>query len=555
MKKMTDKKKQNGEVFTPIHLANFLAERMVKYLDVKATLRLCDPSCGDGALLYALIKISTEKQNGTLSVFGSDKDANYLANAEQLLTSSFPQIQMNFEEKDFVAERVNSLFGSAQRYDAIIGNPPYVRTQTLGNEMAQAISKLYELSGRVDLYYPFIINMTDSLDEGGILAVITSNRYLTTKSGEPIRKYLLDNYDILEIIDLGDTKLFDAAVLPAIFIGRKNSQSNKNDVGTFLKIYENISESIECNPKSDVFEVLNSGISGNYNVGDTCYKYSHGKFVRPIITTDVWQMNTDEEQLFIDTVQSNTNFYVGDRFKVRVGVKSCADEVFLNQENYESDERPEDVFFRNMISQENITPWTISESLFHAIYPHFDNKGKKDVLDIESYPKAKAFFIKHEERLKKRTYLMKSNRKWYEYWVPQNATLWSNTKLVFPDISVEPRFAIDTTGAIVNGNCYWLYADNEEDVNLLYLIEGIANSNLMVKYHDLCFNNKLYSGRRRYLTQYVERYPIPDPNSNYSRRIIELARLLHCQSSDFEYNNIITELNDNVERAFNITQG
>ena len=51
--------------------------------------------------------------------------------------------------------------------------------------------------------------------------MITSNRYISTKSGGDIRKFLLDNYDIIEIIDLGDTKLFNAAVLPAIFIGKK----------------------------------------------------------------------------------------------------------------------------------------------------------------------------------------------------------------------------------------------------------------------------------------------------------------------------------------------
>lgn len=68
--------------------------------------------------------------------------------------------------------------------------------------------------------------MTESLKEGGILGVITSNRYLSTKSGESIRQYLSANYDILELIDLGDTKLFEAAVLPAIFIGKKLQKEN-----------------------------------------------------------------------------------------------------------------------------------------------------------------------------------------------------------------------------------------------------------------------------------------------------------------------------------------
>ena len=87
------------------------------------------------------------------------------------------------------------------------------------------VAKKYNLKGRVDLYYPFLIAMTHALKENGIVGVITSNRFLFTKSGNSVRKFLFENYDILEVIDLGDTKLFDAAVLPAIFIGRKKKNT------------------------------------------------------------------------------------------------------------------------------------------------------------------------------------------------------------------------------------------------------------------------------------------------------------------------------------------
>ena len=462
---------------------------------------------------------------------------------------------MSFELKDFIEEKVDSLFGCQNRFDVIIGNPPYVRTQALGNEKAQALAKLYGLNGRVDLYYPFLINMTDSLEDGGILGVITSNRYFSTKSGESIRKYLLEHYDILEIIDLGDTKLFSAAVLPAIFIGRKNLSKIKKDRGLFFKIYESqkgISPNTDYN---SIYDILNSCVTGYYNIDRTCYDYSVGNFSRPENLTDIWQMNTEDEQIWKDVIKANTCFYVGERFKVSVGVKSCADEVFLDKTIYKSKNKPEDVFFKNMISQENITAWSISDNLFYVVYPHFDNNGAKGVLDIEQYPQAKAFFMKHEERLKQRAYLMKSKRKWYEYWVPQNATLWKYPKLVFPDISVEPRFAIDTTGSIVNGNCYWIYASNDEDLNLLYLIEGVANSNLMIRYHNLTFNNKLYSGRKRYLTQYVEKYPVPNPNSAASKKIIAIAKKLHDNTELEKRNALLTELNTMVEIAFGLTQG
>ena len=116
-------------------------------------------------------------------------------------------------------------------------------------------------------------------------------------------------------------------------------------------------------------------------------------------------------------------------------------------------------------------------------------------------------------------------------WVPQNPEYWTLPKLVFPDISVESRFYYDGNGSIVNGNCYWIVAQTEQEKELLFLIQGIANSNLMARYHDLCFNNKLYSGRRRYFSQYIEKYPIPDPKKESSKQIIEIVMQLNQLSA------------------------
>ena len=552
MARVISKRKLNGEVFTPIELAKFLASRMAIYVKNNQSLKICDPACGNGILLNAISNILfNQPQYQNISIVGYDKDIEYLNQAKELITSSFPSIETFFELKDFIEKPAEgSLFAPIVKFDAIIGNPPYVRTQTLGNEKAHTIAKLYGLSGKVDLYFPFLINMTECLNEGGILGVITSNRYLTTKSGESIRKYLLEHYDILEIIDLGDTKLFDAAVLPAIFIGRKNESAQKNMSGKFYKIYENLSNEKPISNRQTIYDILNSEESGCYQVGNLSYLYSAGKFRTPVVNTSIWHMNTNQEQEWVDIITANTCFYVGDKFGVRVGVKSCADEVFLKSSYDTSFDRPEEVFFRDMISQENISPWIISDKLSKVIYPHYDDNGKKAVLSLAQYPKAAAFFAKHEIRLKSRSYLMKSNRLWYEYWVPQNAVLWKYPKLIFPDISAEPRFAIDTSGAIVNGNCYWIYASNEEELDLLYLIAGVANSSLMIKYHDLCFNNKLYNGRRRYLSQYIEKYPVPDPNTIYAHKIIDIVKRLHSHVEDGEYNCLLSALNENVNLAF-----
>lgn len=545
MSKQYSTKKKEGATFTPNGLADFLSETIVSYLGTPNTISIKDPSCGDGALLCSIAK-TLSKHNIRFTLEGSDTNINYLADAENNLKKLKGNNIFTLVKQDFVKERSAISLFSPESFDVFIANPPYVRTQVLGADKAQHIAKEYGLTGKVDLYYPFIINMTEQLTEGGILGVITSNKYLSTKSGRCVRNYLLSHYDILEIIDLGDTKLFDAAVLPAIFIGKKNTINPSCSKSKFISIYESNTNS-ESIAKDDVYDVLRSKRSGTYNIGKVFYNLTIGTLKPSIDVEGIWNITTNEEQAWLDTIKAHTSFYIGDKYPVRVGVKSCADEVFFNQDWMQLP-IPEDIFFREIVSQENLSRWHLPKSLSKVVYPHIENNGKKDVLDIDKYPKAKAFFTNFETRLKKRKYLLESKtRKWYEYWVPQNPTLWAKPKIVFADISAEPRFSIDNSGAIVNGNCYWIASD---DSDMLYFIVGIANSRTLEKYHDICFNNKLYSGKRRYLAQYVEQYPIPDINTKHAQEIIRLVKILLSPSILKNRLEIEERVNHLVEVAF-----
>ena len=63
--------------------------------------------------------------------------------------------------------------------------------------------------------------MANVLKPGGTLALLTSNRFLTVRSGATLRRLLHTEFDLEAIYDLGDTKLFSAAVLPVIVMARK----------------------------------------------------------------------------------------------------------------------------------------------------------------------------------------------------------------------------------------------------------------------------------------------------------------------------------------------
>jgi hypothetical protein len=110
--------------------------------------------------------------------------------------------------------------------------------------------------------------------------------------------------------------------------------------------------------------------------------------------------------------------------------------------------------------------------------------------------------------------------------VPHDPAAWALPKIVFPDIAESPRFGLDMSGAIVQGDCYWMTLRPGVDPDWLPIILAVANSSLATTFYDLMFHNKLYAGRRRYMTQYVEQFPLPDVQSEIAQRLVAAVRQL-----------------------------
>ncbi len=555
--------KNTGATFTPAMLADFLSNKVADLID-NGKQRILDPACGEGELLMSIGKKLSELKTD-FEIVGYDSNSHYLEFTNErmisfglrnvdLVNSDFLQA-IDLTKRQLLLGFDSSVQSSLNNsFDIVIANPPYVRTQILGAEQAQELARKFNLKGRVDLYYPFLIAMTESLKEGGVLGVITSNRYLSTKGGESIRKYLSENYEILEVIDLGDTKLFEAAVLPAIFIGRKHRQKTPSPAN-FIKVYEELNGySGELIPVDSIYEALNSKQSGYFSVKGKRYKKSSGTLKYKIGSGACWEMLSDNEANWVSKIDAAAKYRVQDFFKVKVGIKSTADKVFIsdNWEELKAD-MPEQELLKELISQENIERWNANDNLrLKVLYPHISVDGAKKTVDIEKYPNTKKYFLQHEEKLRSRHYLIEAGRQWFELWVPHKPDQWQYPKLVFPDISPSPRFYFDNGGKIVNGNCYWIVATKVEDVEKLLLIQGIANSKLMTKYHDLVFKNKLYSGRRRYFTQYVEKYPLPDFNSQQAKEIISTVKELNGSREKEEISKLEIQLETLIAKAFGV---
>ena len=147
--------------------------------------------------------------------------------------------------------------------------------------------------------------------------------------------------------------------------------------------------------------------------------------------------------------------------------------------------------------------------------------------------------MKHFEQLDGRKYIKKAKRNWYEIWV--------HRKIVFRDISEKPQFWLDETGAIVNGDCYWIDINPDVIEEVVYLALAVANSSFIEKFYDVKFNNKLYSGKRRY----VQQFPIPYHNTELAKKAISLVRKILAEDTGNVSIDEKKELDLLVEQMFN----
>lgn len=513
--------KRHGKHYTPPALADFLAERVLRQLATpgQEALRILDPACGDGELLFAVHRLAKKLLSGaSLSLVGYDLDADAIECAKE--RASDLGISVDWRQGDFLQVGRGLPNGS---FDAVITNPPYVRTQQLGHATAQLLATEFKLTGRIDLTHPFVTLMPTLLRPDGVLGLLCSNRFLTTRAGANMRRMFQTSLEPIEIYDLGDTKLFTAAVLPAIVVAM-NRSPQESTVCSFASAY--IDENATPTDTKSLFGALAAGGDAVISHEGRVIALRAGTLVQSLSTVEPWRAANPASDDWLKRIHAATWRTFGDVAKIRVGIKTTADRVFISDDWESASPKPEDQLLLPLITHDNVTPWQVSEHLkTKVLYPYDLSREKRTLVDMTKYPSAMGYLDSHADQLKSRRYVVEGGREWFEIWVPHKPSLWQVPKIVFPDISVDARFAIDRSGAVVNGDCYWIsLADiGSEDVALLML--AIANSALGKRFYDEVCGNKLYSGRRRWMTQYVSRLPLPDPRTIVAAELIEAMRI------------------------------
>jgi adenine-specific DNA-methyltransferase len=528
--------KANGIHYTPAELAEFLASVTAELIVQHGqTLEILDPACGDGILLSALANAVPDEVRKRLVLIGYDTNRRAIEAAGRLLEQLQVQ-QVILREEDFLEATapvpkqrsfLQSIDGrAAVSCDVVISNPPYVRTQVLGSARAQRLAKQFDLRGRVDLYHAFVKCMANVLRPGGVLGLLTSNRFLTIKSGATLRRLLSKSFALQAIYDLGDTKLFSAAVLPVIVVARKSDHESASRC-RFDRVYEDRTQYQPDTQAADsVLDAMRDrAIEGLVRTPAGVFSIERGH-LSDGGQDELWTLATQHNQDWLTTVSQRCRHTFDDVAKVRVGIKTTADEVFIRDRwnDLPGSEQPEADLIHPLVRHFDAKRWVWSGAHQQTVlYPHVSTSGGRRAVDLKDFPRASRYLQSHRERLTSRRYVIEGGRKWYEIWVPHHPEEWAKPKVVFPDIAEEPRFFLESTGAIVNGDCYWMTLRPGFDFDHLLLMLAVANSSFITRYYDIAFHNKLYAGRRRFMTQYVKRFPLPDLNEKVVQKAVQLV--------------------------------
>jgi adenine-specific DNA methylase len=203
--KATSDRKQRGAFFTPPAIANFLAEWAIN----SPADKILEPSCGDAAFLLSAHQVlqtqSFNRREGEL--FGVEIHADTAIAARERLAAIGASAKI--VACDFFQ------FESSEKFDVILGNPPFVRYQTFTgdsrtNGLQAALKQGVRLNRLSSAWAAFLIHSCSFLNSSGRLAFVLPAELLSVNYAGSVRNYLMNRFASLKIVT------FEEIVFPEV---------------------------------------------------------------------------------------------------------------------------------------------------------------------------------------------------------------------------------------------------------------------------------------------------------------------------------------------------
>lgn len=209
-----------GVVITPLQTVEYIISRLG---EIKEDQKILDPCVGPGIFVKKLLESGISKNQ----IITYDINSQF----ERVIK----QIGVSFKEQDTLLALYPD---SYNEFDFIVGNPPYLnKASTYVRTNKAKLRKIYGKINAHETYAMFIVNSIWRLKEGGKLGFITSDSFLTLSTHKKLRKFILNNCKINEIL-LAPKNLFSnqkVSTSPVIIIltkcsGLKNKKIREKNI-------------------------------------------------------------------------------------------------------------------------------------------------------------------------------------------------------------------------------------------------------------------------------------------------------------------------------------
>jgi type I restriction-modification system DNA methylase subunit len=389
-------------------------------------------------------------------------------------------------------------------FDAVIGNPPYIRIQSLAENSPGQIDyftrKFKSASkGNYDIYVIFIEQALNIANPLGRIGFILPHKFFTAQYGVGIRHVLLLKNAIKEIIHFGHQQVFDNATTYTCILTLAN-QNNNTDFN-FLSVDD-----------------LNGWRKSETN---TCSKVSFSN-----LSNDSWSFIEGKDQELFNKLSSIDTKLENVTNRIFQGLKTGADKVFIlvkkhesiNQDRVFSPQLNKEILLESdllhkLIKGGNSKRFFITDSELLVLFPYVKSPAGRVTLIQETnlkeqYPLTYSYLKEVKALLRSRDNGKMDSPTWYGYSRNQALDVISTPKIFTPDLSPDASFSIDFSGEIFfTGGVAGGYGIKvKEDVSEKYIL-GLLNSSLLGWYLKK-ISTQMRGGWYSFESKYIKHLPI-----------------------------------------------
>jgi uncharacterized protein YjhX (UPF0386 family) len=395
---------------------------------------------------------------------------------------------------------------TAGGFDVVIGNPPYVRQEALGDQKQYFQQNYKVYHGIADLYTYFIEQGLELLKSTGLFGMIVSNKWLRAAYGQSLREFLTDDVSVLQVVDLAGLPVFANATVRTIILicspHPKQSDTIRYLAPVSLEDFHTIHNGERLQELVDQ-RAVDLPVSG--------------------LSPDGWSLSgCDTRQLMERIKQVSVPLKTYIQGKPYRGIITGLNKALIidratRDRLIAEDPRSAEVI-KPLLAGRDVRRYAIEFKDRHLIWTYIG-------VPIDRYPTVFDHLKQFQPQLQKR---WDKGNFWWELRACDYYDRFEKPKIIYPDIATTCRFALDRDGYFSSNTTYFIPSDD------LYLL-GILNSKLgQFYFSEVCAG--LEGGGTTYLRffgQYLEGFPIctinfddPEVVARYDKMVSLVERML-----------------------------